>query len=153
MAKSKSQRMQPVNRLAEKQEQESAMVYSQCLSKVQELEHQLQKLYSYRDGYNQQMTQLSSQGVGSHRLQDTLMFMSNLNKSIDSILMQIQQQKVVCEKKKSDWMVTHNKKRIYNKVTEKYSHQEQVIRDKNEQKLMDEYNQALYHRNKNSKQK
>lgn len=150
MPKSKSQRMEPVNKLAEKQEQQSALIYSQCMSKVQEMENQLQQLYDYRDGYNQQMTRLSKQGVGSHRLQDTLMFMNNLNKSIEAILMQIKQQKQVCEKKKEDWMVLHNKKRIYSKVTEKYSQQEQIIKNKNEQKLLDEYNQALFHRKNNS---
>ena len=152
MAKSKSQRMQPVNRLAEKQEQQSALIYSKCMDKVTELENQLQKLYEYRDGYNKQMTDMSRQGLGSHRLQDTLLFMSNLNKSIETILTQIKQQKTVCERKKQDWMAMHNKKRIFNKVTEKYSYEEQVIRNKNEQKLMDEFNQSLFHRKRNSQQ-
>ena len=152
MAKSKSERMQPVNRLAEKQEQQSALIYSKCMDKVTELENQLQKLYEYRDGYNQQMTNMSQQGVGSHRLQDTLLFMSNLNKSIETILTQIQQQKTVCKQKKQDWMVMHNKKRIYNKVTEKYFYEELAIKNKNEQKLMDEFNQSLFHRKKNNQQ-
>lgn len=138
--------MQPVNQLAEKQEQQGAIVYSQCLSKVQELENQLQKLYSYREGYNQQMIERSSKGMGSHRLQDTLVFMSNLNRSIEGLLKQIQQQKQVCEEKKKQWMVLHNKKRVYIKVTEKYSSAEQIIKNKNEQKLLDEYNQNLFHR-------
>ncbi|MDX2507592.1 MAG: flagellar export protein FliJ [Gammaproteobacteria bacterium] len=150
MPKSKSQRMKPVNHLAEKQEQQSAVIYSQCQSKVQQLENQLQKLYSYREGYNRQIMDLSRQGVGSHRLQDTLMFMNNLNRSIENMLLQIQQQKKICEGKKQLWMDKHNKKRIYNTVTKKYISEEQVVKNKNEQKLVDEYNQALFHRKLNS---
>ena len=143
--------MNPVNQLAEKQEQQSAIVYSQCLSKVQELENQLQKLYSYRESYNQQIKEISRQGVGSHRLQDTLMFMNNLNHSIESILAQIQQKKHVCTQKKQLWMEKHNKKRIYNKVTKKYITEEQLVKNKNEQKLLDEYNQTLFHRKLNTR--
>ena len=146
MPKLKSQRMKPVNQLAEKKEQQSAIIYSQCLKQVQALENQLQKLYSYRAGYNQQMIDMSGQGVGSHRLQDTLMFMNNLNKSIEGILLQIQQQKKVCEEKKQLWMAMHNKTRIYNKVTKKYVVEEQLMQNKKEQKLLDEFNQSLFQR-------
>lgn len=151
MPKLKSQRMQPVNKLAEKQEQQSAIIYSQCLSQVRELEGQLQKLYSYREGYNQQMMELSRQGVGSNRLQDILKFMNNLNTSIEAVGLQISKQKQICEQKKLQWMEKHNKKRIYNKVTKKYIIKEQAVVNKNEQKLMDEFNQALFHRRINNK--
>jgi flagellar FliJ protein len=150
MPKSKSQRMKPVNQLAEKKEQQSAIVYSQCMTTVQEMNNQLQKLYSYRAGYHQQMTDMSSRGLGSHRLQDTLMFMNNLNKSIEGMLKQIEKQKQVCEEKKKLWVAMHTKTRIYSKVTEKYIFEEQVIRNKNEQKMVDEFNQSLFHRKLNS---
>ena len=143
--------MQPVNKLAEKQEQQSAIIYSQCLSQVRELEGQLRKLYSYREGYNQQMMELSRQGVGSNRLQDILKFMNNLNTSIEAVGLQISKQKQICEQKKLLWMEKHNKKRIYNKVTKKYIVEEQAVVNKNEQKLMDEFNQALFHRRINNK--
>ncbi len=150
MPKSKSQRMRPVNRLADKQEQQSAIIFSQCQARVQELEQQLEKLYQYRDGYNQQMLEKSQQGMGSYRLQDTLMFMNNLNQSIETLLNQIQKQKELCIEKREAWMTMHNKKRIYNKVTEKYLHEEQKQKNKQEQKSLDEHNQNLYHR-KNTK--
>ncbi len=138
--------MQPVNRLADRQEQQSAIVFSQCQARVRELQQQLEKLYQYRDGYNQQMIEQSQQGVGSYRLQDTLMFMNNLNQSIETILKQIQRQKQVCIEKREIWMNLHNKKRIYTKVTEKYQYQEQQQKNKQEQKNLDEHNQNLFHR-------
>ena len=151
MSKLKSQRMHPVNKLAEKQEQQSAIVYSQCLSQVRELEDQLQKLYSYREAYNQQVMDLSRQGVDSNRLQDILKFMNNLNSSIEAVGLQSSKQKQICEQKKQHWMEKHNKKRIYNKVTKKYITEEQTLVNKNEQKQMDEFNQALFHRRINNK--
>lgn len=151
--KSKSQRMKPVNRLAEKQEQQSAQIYAQCLANVRELENQLQKLYAYRAGYNQQMLDMSKQGMGSHRLQDTLMFMSNLNQSIDGLLVQIEQQKKVCEDKKQLWLQMHTKSKIYHKVTKKYVLEEQIVSNKNEQKLVDEFNQSAFNRRLISKHK
>jgi len=149
--KLKSQRMKPLNRLAEKQEEQSAQVYTRCLANVRELENQLQKLYSYRLGYNQQMIDSSKKGVGSHRLQDTLMFMSNLNKSIEGVLAQIERQKKVCEEKKQLWMAMHSKTKIYSKVTKKYVVEEQIEINKNEQKLVDEFNQTSFNRKINSK--
>ncbi|MCU7837399.1 MAG: flagellar export protein FliJ [gamma proteobacterium symbiont of Taylorina sp.] len=151
MSKLKSQRMKPVNQLAAKQEQEYAIVFAQCLYKVHELKEQLQKLYSYRDGYNQQFIELSNQGVGSNRLQDILKFMTNLNISIEGMGQQIQRQQNICEEKKKLWMEKHNKKRIYNTVTEKYISEEQIIQNKNEQKLMDEFNQIQFRRKLNQK--
>ncbi len=148
--KSKSRRMQPVNQLAEQQEQQSARIYGQCLAQVRELENQLQKLYSYRAGYNQQMIDMSKQGVGSHRLQDTLVFMSNLNQSIEGLLRQIQQQKKVCDEKKQHWLQKHTRTKIYTKVTQRYIVEEQIVQNKNEQKQLDEFNQALFQRNSKS---
>ncbi len=138
--------MKPINQLAEKKEQESAVVFSQCMNQVRELENQLEKLYSYRAGYHQQMTEISSRGLGSNRLQDTLMFMNNLNKSIEGLLFQIDKQKEICDAKKRLWMAQHNKTKIYTNVTEKYIVQEQFAQNKNEQKLLDEFNQSLFHR-------
>ncbi|MCP3851045.1 MAG: flagellar export protein FliJ [Gammaproteobacteria bacterium] len=146
MPKPKSQRMIPVNRLAEKKEQASAVVFSQCMSKVREMENQLETLYSYRAGYHQQMTEMSRQGVGSNRLQDTLVFMHNLNQSIEGMLSQIKQQKKICENKKQQWLALHTKTKIYTKVTDKYISEEQIIVNKNEQKLLDEFNQSSFHR-------
>lgn len=146
MAKLKSQRMKPVNQLAEKKEQQSAIIYSQCQAKVIALENQLQKLYGYRAGYNQQMLDMSQQGVSKHRLQDTLMFMNNLNKSIEGLLLQIKQQKKVCDEKKQHWLAMHTKTRIYGKVTDKYVAEEQRVKNKNEQKQLDEFNQSLFQR-------
>ncbi len=146
MPKSKSQRMIPVNRLAENKEQMSAVVFSQCMSKVQEMENQLEILYSYRAGYHQQMTEMSRQGVGSNRLQDTLVFMHNLNQSIEGMLSQIKQQKNICENEKQQWLALHTKTKIYTKVTDKYIGEEQIIANKNEQKLLDEFNQSSFHR-------
>ena len=151
MPKSKSQRMQPVNQLADKQDKEYAIIYSQCLLQVRKLEEQLQKLYSYRDGYNQQFIELSKQGVGTNRLQDILKFMTNLNVSIEGIGQQISRQKTICEEKKKLWMHKHNKKRIYKTVTKKYIIEEQVIQNKIEQKEQDEFNQTQFHRKLNSK--
>ena len=151
MPKLKSHRMRPVNKLAEKQDKEYAIVYSQCLLVIQGLEGQLQKLYSYRDGYNQQFLELSNQGVGSNRLQDILKFMTNLNTSIDGIGMQIRRQQAVCEEKKKLWIEKHNRKRIYTTITKKYINEEQVIQNKIEQKEQDEFNQAQFHRKQKSK--
>lgn len=146
MPKLKSQRMNPVNQLADKQDKEYAAVYSKCLAALHELEAQLQKLYSYRDGYNQQFVDLSNQGVGSNRLQDILKFMTNLNVSIDGIALQISRQKVICEEKKKLWMEKHNKKRIYHTVTKNYLVQEQLIKNKTEQKEQDEFTQVQFRR-------
>jgi len=45
----------------------------------------------------------------------------------------------------------HSKTRIYSKVTKKYIVEEQIVMNKNEQKLVDEFNQSSFSRKLNNK--
>ena len=148
MPKLKSKRLEPVNKLAEKKEQEAASEFGACMSQVQAMENQVRKLYQYREDYNAQFNQASSSGLDSARLQDYLMFINNINHSIDKIFAQLNKKKLECDSKKILWLEKHQQVKIYAKVKQKYLADELIIQNKNEQKQTDESSLAFYTRNK-----
>jgi len=150
MAKLKSQRIDTVNKLAEKKEREAASEFGACNSQLQAMQNQLRKLYQYRDDYSAQFTQSSNQGMDSLRLQDYLKFINNINHSIDKVFEQIEKKKQDCETKKQLWLREHQQVRIYAKVKDHYLADEQKIANKIEQKQTDESSQAFFYRNKQS---
>lgn len=144
----KSQRLNIIQKLAEKKEDESIISFGQCMSKLSSMENQLKKLYQYREGYNSQFNKAASDGVRSSNVQDYLKFINNLNHNIDSLLQVIYKQKAECEKLKLDWMEKNKKVKIYNNVKNKFLSNELSEQLKQEQKALDEFSTAFYLRNK-----
>jgi len=144
----KSQRLNIIQKLAEKKEDESIVSFGQCMSKLSAMENQLKKLYQYREDYNSQFNKNASTGVKSSNIQDFLKFINNLNHNIDSLLQVIQNQKVDCEKLKLDWMEKNKKVKIFKNVKSKFLASELSEELKQEQKTIDEYSTAFYLRNK-----
>jgi len=149
MAKKKSQRIEPVNKLAEKKEQEAAAEFGACNSQLQSMQNQLRKLYQYRDDYNRQFSQSTNQGMGSSRLQDYLRFINNINHSVDKVLEQINKKTEECKKKRLFWLEQHQQVKKYAKVKEHYLVEELKAENKIEQKQSDEFSQAFFNRQKN----
>lgn len=151
MPELKSKRIAPVNKLAEKKEQEAASDFGACNSQLQSMQNQLRKLYQYRDDYNRQFTQATQAGMDSTRLQDYLKFINNINHSIDKVLEQVEKKKSECEQKKQVWLEKHQKVRIYTRVTEHFLKEEQTAANKAEQKQSDEASQAFAFRQKHNR--
>jgi len=144
----KSQRLNIIQKLAKKKEDESILSFGQCMSKLSAMENQLKKLYQYRDDYNSQFNQSASSGIQSSNIQDYLKFINNLNHNIESLLQVIQKQKIDCEKLKLDWMEKNKKVKIFDNVKNKYLENELSEELKQDQKAIDESSTAFYLRNK-----
>jgi len=144
----KSQRLNIIQKLAKKKEDESILSFGQCMSKLSAMENQLKKLYQYRDDYNSQFNQSASSGIKSSNIQDYLKFINNLNHNIESLLQVIQKQKIDCEKLKLDWMEKNKKVKIFDNVKNKFLENELSEELKQEQKTIDESSTAFYLRNK-----
>ena len=144
----KSQRLNVIQKIAEKKEDESVISFGQCKSKLSAMENQLKKLYQYREDYNSQFNQNASSGIKSSNIQDYLKFINNLNHNIESLLQVIDRQKNDCEKLKLEWMEKNKQVKIYSNVRSKLVENELTEKLKQEQKDLDESSIAFYLRNK-----
>ncbi|MFK5894828.1 MAG: flagellar export protein FliJ [Pseudomonadota bacterium] len=144
----KSQRLNVIQKLAAKKENDSVISFGQCKSKLSAMENQLTKLYQYRDDYNSQFNITAAAGIKGSNIQDYLKFINNLNHNIDSLLQAISKQKNICEKLKLDWMEKHKQVKIFSNVKKKYLETELTEKLKQEQILLDEYSTSFYLRRK-----
>lgn len=144
----KSKRLVTIQKIAEKKENESVLSFGQCMSKLNAMENQLKKLYQYREDYNLQFNQTASTGIRSSNVQDYLKFINNLNHNIDSLLKALEQQRSDCECLKLDWIEKHKRVDILSNVRNKYLETELKDKNKQEQRLTDDYSAILYLKNK-----
>jgi flagellar FliJ protein len=144
----KSQRLNIIQKLADKKENDAVLSFGQCSSKLNAMQSQLKKLYQYREDYNLQFTQSASAGIRSSNIQDFLKFINNLNHNIESLHQAIQKQKLICESLKQVWMEKHKQVDILSNVKSKYIESELSEKNKQEQILTDESSIAFYLRNK-----
>ena len=131
----KSQRLNVIQKIAEKKEDESVISFGQCKSKLSAMENQLKKLYQYREDYNSQFNQTASSGIKSSNIQDYLKFINNLNHND-------------FEKLKLDWIEKNRQVKIYSNVKSKLVENELTEKLKQEQKDLDESSTAFFLRNK-----
>jgi len=143
-----AQRIELIKQISLKSEEKAAAVLGECNTRLYAMERQLQKLYQYRDEYNQQFTQAGNQHIKSNTLQDYMRFINNINHNIDKVLEGIDKQKAECEKLKQNWLEKHQKVDIYSKVQDKLIHSEQQQLNKKEQKLNDESSIGFFLRNR-----
>ncbi|MFK5985475.1 MAG: flagellar export protein FliJ [Pseudomonadota bacterium] len=144
----KSQRFNIIKKLAEKKADESIITFGQCKSKLSAMENQLKKLYQYRDDYNLQFNKAASTGISSTGVQDYLRFINNLNHNIDSLLQVIMEKKTECEKLKFEWLEKNKQVDIYSNVKSKFLEKEKIEKQKQEQKILDEFSTTFSFRNR-----
>ncbi|MBF0266911.1 MAG: flagellar export protein FliJ [Gammaproteobacteria bacterium] len=147
MSKKKSQRIQIIKTLVEKQEESAVIELGKANSQLELMQNQLDKLYQYRDEYSQQFNRTGT-NVKSNTLQDYIHFINNLNTGINHLLEQIEQQKKRCEQVRKVWLEKHQQVDIYQKVKDKFLTDEMIQQEKQEQKITDEISQAFFLRNK-----
>ncbi len=139
--------MHMIQRISAKEEDTAAKELGQSNLKLHAMESQLQKLYQYRENYNQQFIDAGANYLSSSSIQDYLMFINNLNASIDKLLEAIGAQKKIVEQLKAVWLKKHQKVDIYNKVKENYLVEEEKIQNLKDQRLNDESSIAFFMRN------
>lgn len=136
--KSRSERIQLIKTLAQQKQDESVRAFGQCMDKLNQLQIQLDKLYQYREDYNQQFKQQAEKGVPVTNLQDFLRFINSLSHNIDILHENLKKQRETCEKLKHIWLEKRQKVQILDSVKHKYLRQEQQQLEKKEQKINDE---------------
>ena len=137
----RSQRLDPVRKLAENKERDAARHMGECLRELEEHKKRLDELSHYRDEYSRRVTESGKSGIGIAQLNDYRRFLSQLNTAI------VHQRKKITEvereylQRKSKWTGCHSRTQVLDKVASRYRAEEHKLAERVEQKVNDEKSQ------------
>lgn len=132
------QRLQPVAKIAKTQERNAAREMGEMQKQAQAQKTQLDMLLSYRDEYFQSFTSASRVGLSAVQMRDYQLFLKRLDTAIVQQRQQFEQSQQSCEQSQSHWRGKHNHTEMINKIIEKRKLQSLQIKNKKEQKEMDD---------------
>lgn len=134
----KSERLEPVIKVAETREQQAARALGQAQMQLNQAEQRLSELKTYKEEYLRRFHAQGSRGMSAAQMEDYRRFLAKLDAAI------AQQQQVVAqaarfvEAKRGQWHERHGKTRALDKVVERYQADEQRRDDRKEQSEQDE---------------
>ncbi len=132
------QRLQPVAKIAKTQERNAAREMGEMQKQEQAQKTQLDVLLSYRDEYFQSFTSASRAGLSAVQMRDYQLFLKRLDTAIAQQRQQFEQSQQSCEQSQLQWRGKHNHTEMINKIIEKRKLQSLQIKNKKEQKEMDD---------------
>lgn len=140
--RSKSERLKPVNALAERRENERARVFATLQNSHESLQGKLRDLEQYYEEYRS--ADASHRQVDIQRLSETRQFLSKLSQAItmqrDAV--ELSEKKLAAERAK--WMEARRHSKNLENLSEKYRHQERQMAAHAEQRSQDDMNSQRF---------
>lgn len=134
----KSERLQPIVRVSESKERQTARMLAEALKRRQEVEARLTELQTYRDEYEQLFQRNSRGGVGAEKLRDYRAFIAQLNQAISYQEHKVSAAVAACEAARSVWLRTRTRCQALGKVVDGHRRDERRREARREQKDSDE---------------
>lgn len=139
----RTQRIQPVQRIVDDRERELAKAVALARQKVAEAETKLTELGRYREDYHRGFQKEASAGASGLRLRDFRLFLARLDEAI-------RQQELVVARAKSEqenqmrlWMESQRKAKALGIVVEKWRGDERRAAERQDQRETDERAAAM----------
>ena len=135
----RSKRMQTINKVAQKKEQDAARILGQSRQNLQLQNQRLSELMQYREDYTRKFSASGNDGMDTRKLNEYRSFLHRLNQAI------LQQREIItradreCQLRERAWLGTRTRTQALDKVVERYQHEEQREVDRKEQKVQDEH--------------
>lgn len=142
MPKSPSQRLQPVERLAEQRREEAGRRLAQLQSQLRNEEQRLRELLGYRQDYCTRI--VNSGAIDAARLQDFNAFLARLDEAILQQRQSIAKQQRKVAHARQHWLQTWQYHRTMSHVVEKRREGEEREREQQEQREADETARLLF---------
>lgn len=139
----KSERMKPVQRIAETREQAAARELGQAQRYLQEQQGRLDELCRYRSEYSRQCQEAGSAGISVARFRDLQQFLANLDRAITQQEQVVAVAQQTCQQKMQFWQAAHGRTLSLDKVVAHYQAAERRSAEQGEQKELDERAQRL----------
>ena len=137
----RSERLNPVKKIAENKERDAARYMGECLRELAEHKKRLDELSLYRDEYSRKYTAVGKVGIGVTQLNDYRRFINQLNEAIIHQRKKISDMEHEYQQRKTDWSGAHTRTKVLDKVASRYRSEEDKQADRREQKVMDEKSQ------------
>ena len=141
MSKSRSQRLGVVLDLSRRQREAADRYLADAQQRLQQAEAQLIQLQNYMLEYQQQFTQAGQQGMTTNSLQQHQAFIGRLEHALRQQHETIRVARHQLEQVKQYWQSVYARFKGIEKLTDKARTDEQYLRDKREQREIDERSQ------------
>ena len=134
----KSKRFKPIVKVAQSRENAAARVLGESRQTLSAQEVRLADLKSYRDEYVESFNQAGGKGMSIEHMRNYRTFLESLDKAI------AQQEIIVntavddVDKEKSNWMDKSSRRKVLDKVVDKFLGMEQRSLEKSEQRELDD---------------
>lgn len=140
----KSQRMNPLLKLAARDEEQAARALGASQQTMQAQQQQLELLLSYRQEYAERMQHHGARGMSVTQMQGYQAFLARLDEGIreqQHVLRRAQQE---YEQQRHVWQQSHIRTQSLDKVKLRYLAEEVRVQDRKEQKDTDERAQRMF---------
>lgn len=134
----RSQRLQPVVAMAEREESQLAQVYTGQLQELHAARKKLQQLVHYRLDYAAMAEQVPGRSMDLVRLQGARAFLQRLSEAIGMQETEIRRIDVLVNKARAIWLSAKRHQQSISDLVMRYHVQERQIDDKREQNRQDE---------------
>ncbi len=150
--KPRSERLAPLQRLAERKEEAAARALGIARRKLAEAEQRLLELRRFRDEYCRQLQNSGQQGLAGRQLQSFQQFLAQLDAAIGQQQTVIEQCRNDCDTQTRQWEGRHREQHILDKTVDRFRTREQRETRRREQKLEDEQTTNRHTRNKRTRE-
>ncbi|CAK0762161.1 flagellar FliJ protein [Gammaproteobacteria bacterium] len=137
MAK-RSERLQPVQKIAENREQDAAKAMGKARTHVEELEARLTELITFREEYARNFLSAGETGMGVTRMREYQTFITRIDQAITYQRTMVEQAKRAYADRQRVWGRLHSRVLAMDKLATRYRQQERAETDQREQKETDE---------------
>jgi flagellar protein FliJ len=137
----KSQRMQPLTRVATSRERTAAKELAEYRRALSAAEAKHSELVTYREEYSQQLQKSGGSGIDAQRMRDYRLFLARLNEAIGHQQVSVERQRREYERMRRLWSEARVRSKSLDKVVERYRKEENITAEKREQAESDERSQ------------
>ncbi len=134
----RSQRLQPVKKIAENREKEAANELGKAQKRLDEMLSRLKELKQYREEYTRNFMTVGAQGMGVARMLEYRAFLAKIDGAVDYQTQVVEQVRRDCDYRQRVWGHLHGRVLALDKVATRYRHQEDLDADRRLQKETDE---------------
>ncbi|WP_435104274.1 flagellar export protein FliJ [Arhodomonas sp. AD133] len=139
----RSERMQPIQRLAGDRSREAARVLAQRREALEQETERLAQLRGFRREYEQRLALSGQNGIDAYRLRDYNAFLARIDTAITQQQQSIDGLQAEVERLRDDWLRAWGNARALEQLVARYRDQERRRAEAREQRDSDELAQRL----------
>lgn len=130
--------MKPVVRHAESREQDAAKALAVAQQAHRDQQNKLTELRAYREEYREQLAGRGRGGISAAHFQQLRGFLQRLDLAVERQEQVVVQAARQCEERRRAWFQARSRTQALDKVRSRYLDEEAWLRDRQEQKDLDE---------------